>query len=388
MATIPFFVVVCECDMIKVMENIMILKGEYNSAKVFIDEIEESAKNQILELLNQAAFQNLKIRIMPDVHLGVGSVIGTTMEIKDKVVPNLVGVDIGCGLIVSKLKERVIDYHKLDETIKREIPSGFKIRERSHQNSKNINLENLRAYKSLDIKRGYLSIGTLGGGNHFIEVNQDEDFNKYLVIHSGSRHLGLQVANHYQKLARQYVLNNNITIPKDLAYLENKLMEDYLHDMKIIQEYASLNRETMAEIIVSKMGFKVVEKFQTVHNYIDLKTMILRKGAVSALKDEKFIIPFNMADGSVILKGKGNSDWNYSAPHGAGRVMSRTYARKNLKLADYQKEVAHLYSSSISLATIDEAPMAYKKPKDILKYLDETAEIINYLKPVYNFKAK
>ena len=366
----------------------MILKGKYNSAKVFIDEIEVSAEKQIIELLNQEFTEGLKIRIMPDVHLGVGSVIGTTMEIKDKVVPNLVGVDIGCGLIVTKLKERSIDYKKLDETIRQEIPSGFKVRNISHKNSKLINLEELRSKAALDLKRAYLSIGTLGGGNHFIEVNKNENNEKYLVIHSGSRHLGLQVANYYQKKAFQYAKRNNIDISRDLAYLTGEDMEDYLHDMKIIQAFASLNRQTMAQVIIDKMKFNIVEQFQTIHNYIDVEAMILRKGAVRALKDEKFIIPFNMADGSVILKGKGNPDWNYSAPHGAGRVMSRNYARKNLKLSDYQKEVSHLYSTSISVATIDEAPMAYKDPQDILKHLTETAEILEILKPVYNFKAK
>ncbi len=366
----------------------MILKGKYNTAKVFVDELDPNAKTQIEGMLNEVISENTKIRIMPDVHVGKGSVIGTTMRIQDKVVPNLVGVDIGCGLIVMRLKDRVIDFKTLDQIIKRHIPSGFNIRRSTHQNVNKVDLDDLICKNHVDLERARLSIGTLGGGNHFIEVNEDENYEKYLVIHSGSRNLGKQVAEHYQNLAIKYAKEHKIDIPRDLAYLENQLMKDYLHDMNIIQKYAYTNRETMAEIIVKHMRFEVLETFQTIHNYIDLEHKILRKGAVSAQKDERFIIPFNMADGSVILKGLGNPDWNFSAPHGAGRVMSRAQARRHLKLKDYQTRVGNVFTTSVSHHTIDEAPQVYKNPKDILKQVKDTAIVEKHLKAIYNFKAK
>ena len=361
----------------------MIIKGKYNEAKVFTDNLEDGARRQIIELLDQEFVKGSKIRIMPDVHMGAGSVIGTTMTITDKVVPNLVGVDIGCGLIVVELKDKEIDFEKLDTTIRQLIPSGFNIRDKRHVNARSVDLEKLRCVRHVDLDRGYKSIGTLGGGNHFIEVNNDLDGKYYLVIHSGSRNIGLQTAKHYQSLAQKEVTD----VPKDLAYLTGKNMRNYLHDMKIIQEYAYLNRKTMADIIVEAMGFDVVNSFQTIHNYIDLENMILRKGAVSAQKNEKFIIPFNMRDGSVILKGKGNEDWNYSAPHGAGRVISRRAAKRKFALKEFKKEMEEVYSTSVTSQTIDEAPMAYKDKADIMKHIGETAEVVNWLKAVYNFKA-
>lgn len=353
-----------------------------------MEELDQGAKLQIEAMLDEVISKDTKIRIMPDVHVGKGSVIGTTMRIKDKVVPNLVGVDIGCGLIVMRLKDRAIDYKKLDQIIRRHIPSGFSIRRSAHKNVDKVKLDDLICKNHVDLERARLSIGTLGGGNHFIEVNEDNQYEKYLVIHSGSRNLGKQVAEHYQNLAIKYAKEKNIDIPRDLAFLENKLMKDYLHDMRIIQKFAYINRETMAEIIVKHMRFEELDTFQTIHNYIDLEHNILRKGAVSAQKDERFIIPFNMADGSVILKGLGNEDWNYSAPHGAGRIMSRTQARRHLKLRDYQMRVGDVYTTSVSHHTLDEAPQVYKDPKDILKQIKDTAVVEKHLKAVYNFKAK
>lgn len=366
----------------------MLLEGKYNRARVFTDDLEKNAKQQILTLLNEEFTKGSQIRIMPDVHMGAGSVIGTTMTITDKVVPNLVGVDIGCGLIVVELEDRVIDFKKLDKVIKRYVPSGFKIRRNEHPNAVDTNIDDLRAKDKLNLDRGYLSVGTLGGGNHFIEINEDENYNKYLVIHSGSRNIGLQTAKHYQKLAQKTLKKQGIDVPRDLAYLEGDGFDDYLHDIKIIQKFAYINRETMAQVIIEEMGFKVKEKFQTIHNYIDTDRMILRKGAVSANKDEKFIVPFNMRDGSIILKGKGNPDWNYSAPHGAGRVMSRTEARKKIKIQDFQRTMVNVHSTSVSTHTIDEAPMAYKDPEEIIDQIHETADIIHALKPLYNFKAR
>ncbi len=366
----------------------MHLEGKYNTARVYVDVLEPTAEEQILELLNQKFTANSRIRIMPDVHAGKGCVIGTTMEITDKVVPNLVGVDIGCGLNVLELMPAEINLEQLDRVIRANIPAGFAVRTRPHPNVKKINLQALKCAKSVDVERGLLSIGTLGGGNHFIELNEDENKRKYLVIHSGSRNIGLQTAEYYQQQAIEYAQKNKIDVPRDLSYLEGKLMEDYLHDMAIMQRYAALNRDTMAEIIIEAMGLEVRDSFQTVHNYIDLDHMILRKGAVSAQDGELFIIPFNMADGSVILRGKGNPEWNYSAPHGAGRVLSRTQARRRLTLADYRERVSNIYSTSISRHTLDEAPQAYKDPDDILRYIHHTAEVERRLKVLYNYKAK
>ena len=366
----------------------MILEGKYNQARVFTDDLESNAKKQILDMLDHEFTKGSKIRIMPDVHMGAGSVIGTTMTITDKVVPNLVGVDIGCGLIVVKLKDRVIDFKKLDKVIKEFVPSGFKIRRNAHPNARETRIEDLKAKDKLDLERAYLSIGTLGGGNHFIEINEDENYNKYLVIHSGSRNIGLQTAKYYQKQAQKELKLSGVKIPGDLAYLEGQSFRDYLHDIEIIQDFAYKNRETMAQVIVEKMGFKVHESFQTIHNYIDIERMILRKGAVSANKDELFIVPFNMRDGSIILKGKGNPEWNYSAPHGAGRVMSRSAARKRIKLRTFQESMINVHSSSVSTHTIDEAPMVYKDPKEIMKHIVDTANLVHTLKAIYIFKAR
>lgn len=366
----------------------MILEGKYNTARVFTDDLEKNAKQQIITMLNEEFTKGSKIRIMPDVHMGAGSVIGTTMTIKDKVVPNLVGVDIGCGLIVVELEDRVIDFRKLDKVIKQFVPSGFKIRRDPHENAYKTKIEDLRCKAKVDTDRGYHSIGTLGGGNHFIEINEDENYQKYLVIHSGSRNIGLQTAKHYQKLAYKTLSKTKDDVSRDLAYLEGQQFEDYLHDIKIIQKFAYINRETMAKVIIEKMGFSVKETFQTIHNYIDTEKMILRKGAVSAKKDELFIVPFNMRDGSILLRGKGNPEWNYSAPHGAGRTMSRREARRKIKIQDFQKSMVEVFSSSVSTHTIDEAPMAYKDPEDITDHIDETAEIVQRLKPIYNFKAR
>lgn len=364
----------------------MLIKGEFNEARVFTEDLEEGAKIQIIELLNQEFTQGSKIRIMPDVHVGAGSVIGTTMTITDKVVPNLVGVDIGCGLVVKKLKDKEIDFYKLDSKIKALIPSGFSIKRQPHINSKKTRIQDLKCVKHVDVKRGFKSIGTLGGGNHFIEVNEDDEGNMYLVIHSGSRNIGLQTAQYYQKLAYRKLKDTQVDIDKNLAYLEGKDFQDYLHDMQIIQEYAFINRKTMAEIIVEAMGFEVVEEFQTIHNYINIDQMILRKGAVSALKDEKFIIPLNMRDGSILLRGKGNEDWNYSAPHGAGRLMSRTQARKEIDISTFRDSMKDVYTSSVSHRTLDEAPMAYKDASEIIENIKDTATIIKVIKPVYNYK--
>ncbi len=367
----------------------IIIEGRYNTAKVFTSEVESSAYKQIETLVNQPFVQGSVIRIMPDVHAGAGSTIGTTMTLQDKVVPNLVGVDIGCGMLTTKLANDYIDFKVLDRVIRQEIPSGFAVRKHPHEFFKRVDIEALKIRegtkndRQLDLQRAGLSIGTLGGGNHFIEINKDEAGHHYLVIHSGSRNIGLQVALMYQRKATKLKPD----LPKDLAYLEGPLFDDYLHDMKIIQNFALQNRLAMAQVILKEMNWTVVDQFSTVHNYIDVEHQILRKGAVSAQKGERLLIPLNMRDGSLICIGKGNPDWNYSAPHGAGRILSRTAARQQLSLAEFEKIMDGIWSTSIRKSTLDESPMAYKDLEHLLEYLHETVDIEHYLKPVYNFKA-
>ncbi len=367
----------------------IIIDGKYNMAKVFTSDLEPTARQQIQTLVNQPFVKGSKIRVMPDVHTGAGSTIGTTMTITDKVVPNLVGVDIGCGMLTTKLDVQYIDFKLLDRVIRQEIPSGFSIRRHPHTYIDQVDIKNLRIRKggkndrSLDLERAGLSIGTLGGGNHFIEINRDEAGTYYLVIHSGSRNIGLQVALHYQRLAASK--SQNMT--KDLEYLENEDFKDYLHDMRIMQKYALINRIAMAEVILREMNWKSLDQFTTTHNYIDMETMILRKGAVSSQKGERLLIPLNMRDGSLICIGKGNPDWNYSAPHGAGRAMSRTAARNQLDLQEFRNTMDGIYSTSVSRKTLDEAPEAYKDIDQLLEYLHETATIEKHLSVSYNFKA-
>lgn len=398
------------------------LKGKYNTAIVFTDNIEETAISQIIKLCNQEFIEDCKIRIMPDCHAGSGCVIGFTADLGDKVVPNLVGVDIGCGMHVTELGKVDIDLPKLDETIRQHIPAGAE----THENRivKFPELQELYCYRDLkDTKRIVESIGTLGGGNHFIECNKDEQ-NSYLVIHSGSRNLGKQVADIYQKLAidlcsgkENYFIEKETLIQEykkqgkrkqiqpaleklkkkynkltprynaDLCYLTGEFREKYLHDMEICQHYATLNRETMAEIILDRMSLTSKNSFHTVHNYIDFNDNIIRKGSVAAYKGQKIIIPINMRDGSIIAIGKGNPDWNYSAPHGAGRIMSRSKAKEFVSLEEFQESMKGIYTTSVNEHTLDESPMAYKPMSEIIKNIQDTADIMTVIKPIYNFKA-
>ncbi len=363
------------------------IKGKYNTAIVYTDIVEESAYVQIEGLCNQTFFSDSKIRIMPDVHAGAGCTIGTTMTIKNKVAPNLVGVDIGCGIETVKLDCKFIEPEKLDKIIYQNIPSGKKIRKKAHRYAEEIDLDELICKKEVNTQRGYLSIGTLGGGNHFIEIDKDDDGNIYLCVHSGSRNIGLQVANYYQKRAQEYCKDNNISVDKALAYLEGQLMEDYLHDMKIMQKFASLNRMAMVDTILRGLNVKAVDSFSTIHNYIDMDNMILRKGAVSAEDGKKLIIPINMRDGSLICEGKGNPDWNFSAPHGAGRLFGRKAAREKFSMKEFRDSMEGIFTTSVHKDTLDECPMAYKSMDAITDHIGDTAEIINIIKPVYNFKA-
>ncbi|WP_141706274.1 RtcB family protein [Desulfuribacillus alkaliarsenatis] len=376
-----------------------VINGQYNIAKVFTSQLDEVTKAQVEELCNQEFFAESQISIMPDCHAGMGCVIGTTMTIKDKVVPNLVGVDIGCGLQVIKLAEISIDFAALDIFIRKQIPHGFAINQKAKADEL-VLIERLRCFTSFPkaAKEFNRAIGSLGGGNHFIEVNVDEHNNKYLVIHSGSRNLGHQIATYYQKKAFEYhkqIGNSHESsktskIPKELCYLEGDLMKDYLHDMSIAQQYASINRDTIGRRIVTeflKLDYDQLTKFETIHNYIDREHNILRKGAISAQEGEQVIIPINMRDGSVIAIGKGNPDWNYSAPHGAGRIMSRAAAKQAINFEDFKNSMSGIWSTSIKTSTIDEAPMVYKPMEVILEDAKDTIEISHFIKSIYNFKS-
>ena len=362
--------------------------GKFNTAICYTDELESASYEQILSVCDREEFSGEKIRIMPDVHAGMGCTIGTTITVSDKIVPGMVGVDIGCGMETVKLADKTINYEKLDNLIRREIPSGFDVRKSHHPLNSEIKLDRLKIAGQVKLDRARNSIGTLGGGNHFIEVGKSDAGGLYLVVHSGSRHLGNEVATHYQDEAfRALSGKSKKLIPKALTYVSGKLFDDYIHDMKLVQRFAVLNRIAMTEVILKGMGFTEVERFTTIHNYIDTDTMILRKGAVSAKKGEKLLIPINMRDGSLICVGKGNQDWNASAPHGAGRLMSRTAALKKLSLDSYRAEMKGIFTTSVSRKTLDEAPMAYKSADEILKHISPTADVVERIRPTYNFKA-
>ncbi len=356
--------------------------------KIFTQNIEEAAIEQINLLLRQEAFKSCKVRIMPDVHSGKGCVIGFTADLVNKVIPNIVGVDIGCGMLCVELGKIDVDLANIDRIINRFIPAGRNIREHKLTSFEKINdLYCLRELK--DRKKFEKSIGTLGGGNHFIEIDKDAEDNKYLVIHTGSRNLGKQIAEYYQNLAIKLC---SPKLPRDLCYLEGKYRDKYLHDMKICQQYASLNRKQIANEILKQTSYWKENKqfacFETIHNYISFDDNIVRKGAISAKKDEKVLIPINMRDGAIIAIGKGNKDWNESAPHGAGRIMSRKKAKETFKLEDFRESMKDVYTTSVVKETIDEAPFVYKPIQEILENIRDTVEVERIIKPIYNFKAK
>ncbi|MEG2338407.1 MAG: RtcB family protein [Clostridium sp.] len=360
------------------------IKGRVTTARVYTDIIEEEARRQIETLCSEEFMKGVSVAVMPDVHAGKGCTIGTTLYIKDKVVPNLVGVDIGCGVITACLGKVDIDFNKLDSVIREHIPTGVNIRKTPHPMASKVALNTLRCTGDLKIDRAELSIGTLGSGNHFIEINESRDGVKFLCIHSGSRNIGNRLAQYYQEVANSK--NSNKVQDKSLAYLEGEDFYNYIHDMKIIQEYANINREAMASVITEKLGLNIEYQFNTVHNYIDTDNMILRKGAVSAKKGEKLLIPINMRDGSLICEGLGNSNWNYSAPHGAGRLMSRTQSKKNISMDEFMNSMKGIYSTTVSSSTLDEAPQAYKPIENITSNIGETAKVIDHIRPIYNFK--
>ena len=407
------------------------INGKYGSAKIFTDNVESSAIGQMMNMLNQPFIEGSKVRIMPDTHAGAGCVIGTTMTLTDKIVPNLVGVDIGCGILSIKLKEKRIDLPAFDAVVRKYVPSGGDVNEEENDNRTSLVVENLRCYgkKGARIRPdlAYKSVGTLGGGNHFIELDRDKDGNIWLVIHTGSRHLGMEVCNFYQnegyrvlkdranggskfekrnafieelkaqgryseidKACKAWEKNyqeKNPPVPYELAYVDGELFKDYVHDMDMVQKHAACNRAEIARVILKYAKLHEVERFETVHNYIDVENMILRKGSVSAQSGERLLIPINMRDGSLVCIGKGNPDWNYSAPHGAGRLMSRADAKELISMDEFKEAMDGIYTTCVHRGTIDESPMAYKPIDEIIENVAETVEIIDIIKPIYNFKA-
>lgn len=406
-----------------------IIKGKYGEAKVFTNNIGDGATKQIQELLNQEWAHGAHIRIMPDCHAGKGCVIGTTLLIKDKIVPNLVGLDIGCGMLCVELGKMEVDFVKLDAFIRNNIPSGFSTNNYVVQDEIAL-IESIYCKRSIPKTSNEITraLGTLGGGNHFIEIDEDEFGYKYLVVHTGSRNLGKQVATYYQEKAieksyigdsiyeeqKEELLNRysdnstkkelkkalrelkksvakELKTPKALCYLENKLKDDYMHDMQLVQKYADINRTIIAKKIVNEFlgcKFEDFESFQTIHNYIDLENNILRKGAVSAMLGEFLLIPINMRDGSLICEGLGNHDWNMSAPHGAGRLMSRREAKANLNMDEFKESMEGIFSTCVNIKTLDESPMSYKPIEEILDNIQETVKVIKHITPLYNYKAE
>lgn len=404
------------------MNNEMIFPG---NLKVFAKTVEPEVYGQLYRLLSLDAFRDAKIRIMPDTHAGMGCVIGFTAALGDKVVPNLVGVDIGCGMFVQNLGQIDIDLPALDKFIREHIPSGSGVNEIQGTRVEFPELKDMRMYKNLrNIDHLQSSIGSLGGGNHFIELDRDSNGNVYLVIHTGSRNLGQQVCKHYQKLAvdqcnkhsadikreinsaieqlkaegRQKESSRVISeiktkygridkVPADLCYLTGELRDDYLHDMRICQEFARRNREEIARRIFRHIKWSGKWGFHTIHNYIDFTDNIIRKGAIRCKQDEMVIIPLNMRDGSILAIGKGNEDWNFSGPHGAGRLMSRSAAKESISMKDFKDSMKGIYTTSVNKNTLDESPMAYKNANEIVEAVKDTVEVIEVIKPIYNFKA-
>ena len=386
------------------------LQGKRNSAIIFADKIDKQTKTQISELLREEAYADSKISIMPDTHSGKNVAVGTTMTVKNRIAPSLVGVDIGCGMEVVFLKEQELDLEKLDRVIHSLIPSGAKI-----QNSPiaSFDFDNLRCKDNVNLERALRSIGTLGGGNHFIEVDRTEGGELVLVIHSGSRQLGSDVATYYQDQAyryqckkqrkrarqsyyddadaagfiRQKSSSSAVNVKRETAILEGSLLEEYLNDLDIVVSFADLNRQTMAKIICDNMGLAITDRFSCIHNYIDTEYMILRKGAISARLGERVIIPLNMRDGALLGIGKGNPEWNFSAPHGAGRACSRTDAKYAFTVEEFKREMEGIYTTTATEGSIDECPMAYKAPSRIFEFISETVSDYEIIKPIYNFKS-
>ncbi len=360
------------------------IENTYNTALVYADTLDSSAEGLIRALCGSPLSQGSRIRIMPDVHAGKGCAVGTTMTVTDKIAPGLVGADIGCGMSVFQVTGKKMELQKLDKLIHSKIPAGRSIRATPHRFAENVDLNALRCGAHIQKDKALRSIGTLGGGNHFIELDKGEDGRYWLVIHSGSRHLGVEVAGWYQNEAYRQCPEGT---PYELSYTTDKLMEDYLHDLSIVQQFAEQNRQAIADEILRGMKWKMADQFSSIHNYVDSEHMLLRKGAVSAQSGERLIIPMNMRDGCLLCVGKGNENWNCSAPHGAGRRYSRSDTKQRFTLSQFKKEMKGVYSSTIGKETLDESPMAYKPMDTILAQISPAVEVIQRIYPVYNFKA-
>ncbi len=366
-----------------------IVNGSFAFAKVFTDNAEDYALAQIEQICNQPSSRDSQIRVMPDVHPGKVGPIGLTMTVKDTVMPGIVGIDLGCGISLAKLKNKKIEYQKLDTVIRERIPSGFRIRKKAHRLNDDFPYEKLKCLKHIDVDKAMMSLGTLGGGNHFIEVDKDNEGNLYLVIHSGSRSLGKAIAEHYQMEGQKVLKEQGINLPYELTFLTGELFDDYRHDQELAVKYAELNRTVIMDEILKGMKLKAEYTLSCIHNCIEITDTckMLRKGAISAKTGECTIIPINMRDGLILGIGKGNPDWNYSAPHGSGRLMKRTDVASQYTVSDFKKEMNGIYCSCISKDTLDEAPFAYRGLEEIRDAISETVEIKQVIKPVYNFKA-
>ncbi len=377
-----------------------ILNGIYTSATIFTVKnetyaIDNYAIGQLQMLCDNETAKNSRVRIMPDVHPGKVGTIGLTMTVGDKIMPNLLGIDIGCGMTLGKIKGKKIEFQKLDTVIRQNIPSGFAIRQKAHRFSERFPFYELRCFHHIYLEKAQLSLGTLGGGNHFLEIDKDSDGQLFVVLHSGSRHLGKEVTEYYVKEGQKHLKQNGIDVPYELTYLEGSLKDDYLHDIKIVQDYASLNREIILEELVKDMKWKLLDQYECIHNYVDdsedtldvFGAPILRKGAISAKKEEKVIIPINMRDGIILGTGLGNEEWNCSAPHGAGRIKKREDMKANFTVSAFKSEMKGIYSTCIGKDTLDEAPFAYRNIDDMVDAICENVHIDQIIRPVYNFKA-
>lgn len=376
------------------------IEGAYTSARIFTTNnketaIDQYAISQLQMICDQESSKGCRIRVMPDVHPGKVGTIGLTMTIGKKIIPNLIGIDIGCGMTLAQIKKKKIEYQKFDTVIRDCIPSGFNIRTKAHRFAEEFDFDTLKCAKHIRTDKAILSLGSLGSGNHFIEAAKDNDGNIYIVIHSGSRHLGKEVTEYYLNEGQKHLKDKALTVPYEITWLEGKLMENYLHDLQIVQQFASLNRQIILDELVKRMKWKVLDSYECIHNYVDsspetLSTFgssILRKGAISARKNEKVIIPINMRDGIILGTGQGNADWNCSAPHGSGRIMKREEVKNSFTVSSFKSEMKGIYSSCISKETLDEAPFAYRSIGDITDVIGETVSIDRVIHPVYNFKA-
>ena len=376
------------------------IKGAYTSAQIFTTNNKETAVDQyaisqLQMICDQESSKGCRIRVMPDVHPGKVGTIGLTMTIGEKIIPNLIGIDIGCGMTLAQIKGKKIEYQKLDTVIRDSVPSGFSIRANAHRFAGEFDFDALRCVKHIRTDNALLSLGSLGGGNHFIEADKDDDGNLYIVIHTGSRHLGKEVTEYYLNEGQKYLKANGIEVPYEITWLEGVLMEDYLHDLQVVQQFASLNREIILDELLKGMKWKILDTYECIHNYVDASpetldtfgTSMLRKGAISANAGEKVIIPINMRDGIILGTGHGNLEWNCSAPHGSGRIMKREEVKNHFTVSSFKSEMKGIYSSCIGKDTLDEAPFAYRSLKDITDVIGETVTIDRVIRPVYNFKA-